>query len=64
MAKAAEAGKPLDGELIEHQKKVDQSWSSRRLTALGFITMAVAIALIVLMATRLTTCMYLDGSRF
>ncbi|HEY1954903.1 MAG TPA: hypothetical protein VGH28_04810 [Polyangiaceae bacterium] len=63
MAKASDAGKALDGELIEHQKKVDNSWSPKALTALGFVTMAIAITLIVLMATHLNTCMYLDGSR-
>ena len=64
MAKAAEAGKPLDGELIEQAKKIDDSWSPKALTALGFTAMVIAISLIVFMATRLTSCMYLDGSRF
>jgi hypothetical protein len=61
MAKAADL-KPLDAELMEHQRKVDSSWSSKQLTALGFVTIGIAIAIIVFMATRLTTCMYLDGS--
>lgn len=63
MAKAADAGKALDGELIERQKKRDDSWSPKALTAVGFVTMIIAISFIVLMATHLTTCMYLDGSR-
>ena len=63
MAKAADAGKALDGELIERQKKLDDSWKPMALTALGFVTMLIAISLIVFMATRLNTCMYLDGSQ-
>lgn len=63
MAKAADAGKALDGELIERQKKQDDSWKPKALTALGFLTMIIAISLIVFMATRLHTCMFLDGSQ-
>jgi len=62
MAKAAEADKALDGDLIERQKKLDDRWAPKQLTALAIISLGIAIALIVFMATRLTTCMYLDGS--
>ena len=41
----------------------DNSWSPTKLTGLGIVTLIVAIAIIVFMATRLTTCMYLDGSQ-
>jgi hypothetical protein len=57
MAKAdpgQQAGDPTAGE--------DTSWSPSKLTATGIITLAIAIAIIVFMATRMTTCMYLDGS--
>ena len=49
------AGDPTVGE--------DSSWSPSKLTVTGIITLAIAIAIIVFMATRLTTCMYLDGSQ-
>ena len=62
MAKVVDAGKELDGDLLDRQRKVDDSWSPKGLTALGIVTMVIAISLIVFMATRLTTCMYLDGS--
>jgi hypothetical protein len=39
-----------------------QNWSPSKLTVLGFISFGLALALIVFMATRMTTCMYLDGS--
>ncbi len=39
-----------------------QTWSPTKLTGLGIVTLGVALAIIVFMATRLTTCMYLDGS--
>ncbi len=39
-----------------------QTWAPSKLTALGFVTLGIALAIIVFMATRLTTCMYLDGS--
>ena len=58
MAKAdqiGQAGDPTVGE--------DPSWSPSKLTVTGIITLAIAIAIIVFMATRLTTCMYLDGSQ-
>jgi len=61
MAKA-EGLKPLDAELMQHQKQVDNRWSPKQLTVLGFVTLGIAVAIIVFMATRLTTCMYLDGS--
>ena len=63
MAKAAEAGKPLDADLLARQNKLDDRWLPKQLTALGIISLGIAIALIVFMATRLTTCMYLDGSQ-
>jgi hypothetical protein len=63
MAKAVDADKPLDGELLEKQRKLDDRWSPKQLTGLGVFTLGLAIAIIVFMATRLTTCMYLDGSR-
>ena len=55
MAKAEQAGDPTVGE--------DSSWSPSKLTVTGIITLAIAIAIIVFMATRMTTCMYLDGSQ-
>ena len=39
-----------------------QTWAPMKLTVLGVVTLGLALALIVFMATRLTTCMYLDGS--
>ena len=54
MAKA-EDGDPTVGE--------DASFSPSKLTAIGIMTLAVAITIIVFMATRMTTCMYLDGSQ-
>ena len=41
----------------------DNKWSPSKLTGLGIVTLLIAIAIIVFMATRLTTCMYLDGSQ-
>jgi len=61
MAKAGDE-KGLEQEL-HHAEEIDQAWSASKLTALGLLTFAVAIAIIVFMATRLTTCMYLDGSQ-
>ena len=55
MAKAEQTGDPTVGE--------DTSWSSSKLTVTGIITLAIALSIIVFMATRLTTCMYLDGSQ-
>jgi hypothetical protein len=55
MAKAEEAGDPTVGE--------DSGWSPSKLTVTGIITLLIAVAIIVFMATRLTTCMYLDGSQ-
>jgi hypothetical protein len=55
MAKAEQSsGDPTAGE--------DASWSPSKLTVTGIIALGIAIAIIVFMATRLTTCMYLDGS--
>jgi hypothetical protein len=62
MVKAA-SEKPLDAERLAHASEVDAKWSASKLTTLGVITFAIAITVIVFMATRLTTCMYLDGSR-
>jgi len=39
-----------------------QTWAPIKLTGLGIMTLGLALTLIVFMATRLTTCMYLDGS--
>ena len=58
MAKAEDAGQAGDPTVGE-----DASWSPSKLTVTGIVTLAIAIAIIVFMATRLTTCMYLDGSR-
>lgn len=63
MAKAGDAAKELDGDLMVQQRKLDDSWSPKGLTALGIVTLGIAITIIVFMATRLTTCMYLDGSQ-
>jgi hypothetical protein len=41
----------------------DKSWSPSKLTGIGIVTLLVAISIIVFMATRLNTCMYLDGSQ-
>lgn len=62
MAKVADAERPLDAEAKQHAKDVDQAWSPTMLTGLGIVTLAIALSIIVFMATRLTTCMYLDGS--
>lgn len=62
MAKT-EADKPLGAEALAHAQEVDSAWSPTRLTRLGLITLAIAISVIIFIATRLTTCMYLDGSR-
>ena len=59
----ADADKVLDGERLASAEKVDGKWSGGKLTVLGVITFAIAVTIIVFMATRLTTCMYLDGSR-
>ena len=58
MAKAEQAGQTGDPTVGE-----DPGWSPSKLTVTGIITLAIAIAIIVFMATRLTTCMYLDGSQ-
>jgi hypothetical protein len=65
MAKAEipPADVPLDGEELKHAQDVDAAWAPSKLTALGFLTFGIAITIIIFMATRLTTCMYLDGSR-
>jgi hypothetical protein len=55
MAKAEEAGDPTVGE--------DASWSPGKLTITGIVTLAIALSIIVFMATRLNTCMFLDGSQ-
>jgi hypothetical protein len=47
----------------QHAQEVDAAWSPSKLTGLGIVTLLVAISIIVFMATRLTTCMYLDGSQ-
>jgi hypothetical protein len=60
MAKQEEA---LDAAALKHAQEVDEAWSPSKLTGLGFLTFAIALAIIVFMATRLTTCMYLDGSQ-
>ena len=60
MAKANAGERDPD---LEHALEVDQSWSPTKLTGLGIVTLAIAITIIVFMATRLTTCMYLDGSQ-
>ena len=59
----AESEKVLDGERLVTAQKIDKRWSGGKLTALGVMTFVLALALIVFMATRMTTCMYLDGSR-
>ena len=59
----AEAEKVLDGERLAAAEKVDSRWSGGKLTALGVTTFFIAVSIIVFMATRMTTCMYLDGSR-
>jgi len=60
MAKTANADRDP---VIEHAVEVDNKWSPKMLTVLGVITLICAISLIVFMATRLQTCMYLDGSQ-
>jgi hypothetical protein len=60
MAKAAAERRDPD---VEHAEEVDAAWSPSKLTGLGIVTLGIAIAIIVFMATRLTTCMYLDGSQ-
>ncbi len=62
-AETPPADVPLDAEKLKHAQEVDAAWAPSKLTALGFLTFAVAITIIVFMATRLTTCMYLDGSQ-
>jgi hypothetical protein len=57
MAKADQAGQAGDPTVGE-----DSSWSPSKLTVTGIVTLAIAITIIVFMATRMTTCMYLDGS--
>ncbi len=61
MAKAAANAEQRDPDL-EHALEVDQAWSPTKLTGLGIVTLMIAITIIVFMATRLETCMYLDGS--
>jgi hypothetical protein len=61
MAKAGDE-KGLETELHDAEE-VDAHWSASKLTGLGFVTFVVAVAIIVFMATRMTTCMYLDGSQ-
>ncbi len=63
MAKTANANAADRDPDLEHALEVDKSWSPTKLTGLGIVTLAIAIAIIVFMATRLTTCMYLDGSQ-
>lgn len=40
----------------------NQTWSPSKLTLLGFVAFGLALSVIVFMATRMTSCMYLDGS--
>jgi hypothetical protein len=47
---------------LKHSEEVDSAWSPTKLTGLGIVTLGIALTIIVFMATRLTTCMYLDGS--
>ena len=61
MAKAANA-EQRDPDL-EHAMEVDNAWSPTKLTGLGIVTLMIAITIIVFMATRLETCMFLDGSQ-
>jgi len=44
------------------QAEQKQTWAPMKLTVLGIVTLGLALTIIVFMATRLTTCMYLDGS--
>lgn len=55
--------KVLYGDRLAEAEKIDKSWSGGKLTALGVTTFVLAIIVIVFMATRMTTCMYLDGSQ-
>ena len=63
MAKAQSSDEMLDADKLAHAEEVDNAWSPSRLTVLGFVTFVIAITIIVFCATRLTTCMYLDGSQ-
>jgi hypothetical protein len=62
-AETPPADVPLDADELKHAQDVDAAWAPSKLTLLGFVTFGIAIAIIIFMATRLTTCMYLDGSR-
>jgi hypothetical protein len=55
--------KALDAEALAHAQEVDASWKPSTLTGVGILTLGIALAIIVFMATRMTTCMYLDGSQ-
>lgn len=59
----ADSDKPLDAEALKHSMEVDAAWSPMQLTRLGFATFATVLFIIVFMATRMTTCMYFDGSQ-
>jgi len=55
--------KPLDADALKHAQQVDAAWSPLQLTGVGLATLIVAFSIIIFISTRLTTCMYLDGSR-
>jgi hypothetical protein len=59
----AESEKVLGAEQLAHAMKVDAAWSPKKLTGLGIVTLVIAFSIIVFMATRMTTCMYFDGSQ-
>lgn len=56
MAKV-EANKPSD---MDPQ---DRIWGTYKLFGIGFVTLFVALSIIIYMGSRLGGCMYLDGSQ-
>jgi len=59
----ADTDKALDADALKHAVEVDAAWSPKKLTGLGIVTLAIALGIIVFMATRMTTCFYFDGSQ-